>query len=102
MSLVALHRAQFDIGSGVRVEIESVVGRGLALKAPIVIPGLLSADEEADAEQLGATGLLPMCWRDAGELFEQFQLREDTDYFVDVTVPLPISDASQRASVHPA
>jgi predicted component of viral defense system (DUF524 family) len=43
-----------------------------------------------------------MCWRDGGELFEAFQLREDTDYFVDVTVPLPIVEASQRSSAHQA
>jgi predicted component of viral defense system (DUF524 family) len=102
MSLVALHRAHFDIGAGVQIEIESVLGRGQSLAAPLAALGLLSADEEVDPEQFSPGGLPPMCWRDGGELFEPFQLREDTDYFVDVTVPLPLVEACQRSTTHSA
>lgn len=102
MSFVALHRAHFDLGSGVQIEIESTVGRGQALKTLLAAPGLVSADEEVDAKLFGSGGLPPMCWRDSGELFEPFQLREDTDYFVDITVPLPMGEASQRTATHPA
>lgn len=102
MSLVALHRAHFDLGSGIQIEIESTVGRGRVLKTLLPAPNLLSVDEELDAEQFSSGGLPPMCWRDSGELFEPFQLREDTDYFVDITVPLPMGEASQRSAAHPA
>lgn len=102
MSLVALHRVHFDIGSGVQIEIESVLGRGQTHAVLFAAPGLVSADEEVDAKQFSSGGLPPMCWRAGGELFEPFQLREDTDYFVDVTVPLPIVETCQRAATHSA
>ncbi|MGL6436439.1 DUF2357 domain-containing protein [Aeromonas caviae] len=102
MSLVALHRAHFDIGADIQVEIESVLGRGQPLLTPLTAPGLLSADAEVDAEQLCSGSLPPMCWRPAGELFEPFQLREDTDYFVDVTVPLSMDEACRLSATHSA
>lgn len=43
-----------------------------------------------------------MCWRDVGHLFEKFQLREDTDYFVDVATPFSLQDATQKAKANPA
>lgn len=40
-----------------------------------------------------------MCWReDAPILFERLQLRENTDYYVDVTLPLSKEEAQQQAS----
>lgn len=102
MFQVALHRAHFDIGAGVQIEIESVLGRGQALAAPLAAPGLVSADEEVDAKQFSSGGLPAMCWRAGGELFEPFQLREDTDYLVDVTVPLSMVEACQRSNKHSA
>ncbi len=38
-----------------------------------------------------------MCWRESGHLFERFQLREDTDYFVDVALPISLGEAFERA-----
>lgn len=102
MSSVALHRAHFDIGAGIQIEIETALGRGQSLENPLSISGLISADREIDAEQLSSDGLPPMCWREGSELFEPFQLREDTDYFVDVTIPLPILEATHRSDTHPA
>jgi len=102
MSLVALHRAHFDLGSGVHIEIESTIGRGHPLTTSLAAAGLVSADEETDAEQISSAGLPAMCWRDSGELFEFFQLREDTDYFLDITIPLPLEEARRRAATHPA
>lgn len=102
MSPVALHRAQFDLGSGVQIEIEATLGRGQSLTAALAAPGLIAAEEEADAEHVSSGGVPPMCWREGGVLFEPFQLREDTDYFVDVTIPLSLAEATQRAVEHPA
>lgn len=102
MAPVALHRARFDLGAGVKVEIETTVGRGIKLEEPPSAPGLVEAEGEIEAEVLSSGGMLPMCWRDAGHLFDSFQLREDTDYFIDVTVPVDLSEASRRAEAYPA
>lgn len=102
MALVALHRAQFDLNSGIEVEIESVTGKGGALTAPLTALSLKSADEEIDADIISSGGIPPMCWRDGNVLFEAFQLREDTDYFLDVTIPLSITEATERSSIHTA
>ncbi|NKD87774.1 DUF2357 domain-containing protein [Haematospirillum sp. 15-248] len=102
MSPVALHRAQFDLGSGIQLEIEATLGRGRPLAALLDAPALIAAEEEVDAGQLSSGGVPPMCWREGGVLFEPFQLREDTDYFVDVTIPLPLAEAAQRSTEHPA
>lgn len=102
MSLVALHRARFDLGVSVQIEIETTLGRGRLLPTLWSAPGLIGADEEIDADALGLGGMPPMCWRDSGHLFEPFQLREDTDYFIDVTVPLAMADARRMAAAHAA
>jgi predicted component of viral defense system (DUF524 family) len=102
MPLIALHRVHFDIGAGVQIEIESAIGRPGELAPSLSVPGLVSADVEVDPEQLSSGRMPPMCWRDTGELFECFQLREDTDYFIDVTIPLPLAEAIHRATAHAA
>lgn len=102
MSLVALHRARFDLGSGVVLDIESALGQGKPFAFSQPIPGLLAAEEELDAASLESGGVLPMCWRETDQLFEPFQLREDSDYFIDITVPLPLVDVEQQATIHPA
>ena len=100
MSPVALHRAKFDLGSGIQIEIESALGRGNALSSLFPFQGLIAADEEVDPIQLDSTELPAMCWREVGDLFEPLQLREDTDYFVDIAIPMPIDEAIRRAAAH--
>lgn len=102
MAPVALHRARFDLGDSVQVEIETTLGHGRALPSLWGRPGLIEADEEIDADVLSSGGMPAMCWRDSGHLFEPFQLREDTDYLVDVTVPAAMVDACRLATAHPA
>lgn len=102
MAVIALHRARFDLGSSVLVEIETTLGQGRVLPVLWDAPGLIEADEEIEAAALTSGGMPPMCWRDSGHLFEPFQLREDTDYLVDVTVPVSLLDATRLAAAHPA
>lgn len=102
MAFVPLHRACFDLGTGAILDIETALGKGEVLHMDLGAPGLLSAEQEAEAESVLSGGMPPMCWRDAGHLFESFQLREDTDYFVDVSLPVSLKDAEEQACTHPA
>lgn len=103
MSFVSLHRARFDLGAGCWIDIEADLGKGNPLAGgAIQSDSLISAEEEVMADEVSSGGILPMCWRDAGELFEKFQLREDTDYFVDVATPLPMQEAIQQSQANPA
>lgn len=97
MAGLALHRVRFDLGQGVRLELETTDGRGRAIDAPLPDERLLGVEEELDVAGVVSGGMFPMCWRDAGQLFEPFQLREDTDYFVDVSVPVDIDEAQRQA-----
>lgn len=102
MSYVPLHRARFDLGGGCWIDIESALGASGPLPAAVDAESLLSAEGEAQTDQVLSGGIPPMCWRDAGHLFEKFQLREDTDYYVDVLTPLPLDAARQRLAENPA
>ncbi|HBD37468.1 MAG TPA: hypothetical protein DC084_28185, partial [Cupriavidus sp.] len=103
MSFVPLHRARFDLGAGCWIDIEADLGEGKPLsEGAIQSDCLLSAEEEARADEVSSGGIPPMCWRDAGELFEKFQLREDTDYFVDVATPSSMDEAVKQCKANPA
>lgn len=102
MSYVGLHRARFDLGAGCWIDIESALGASGPLSAAVELDSLLSAEGEALINQVLSGGIPPMSWRDAGHLFEKFQLREDTDYYVDVLTPFPLDEARQRMAENPA
>lgn len=97
MTVIALHRAQFDLGDGASIDIETTLGRGQPSATLSDVPNLVSSEVELDVASVSSGGIPPMCWRESGHLFERFQLREDTDYFVDVSLPLPLAEASERA-----
>lgn len=99
---VPLHRVQFQMADGVLLDIESTDGRGGPGATSLPDERIVAAEEEIESAGLVAGGMVPMCWRDAGHLFEPFQLREDTDYFVDVCVPLSFDDAVTSAKAHDA
>lgn len=102
MSNVALHRVRFDLGAGCWIDIETSTGIGKSLPSPIEEPPLLSAEEATPLEVGASDGPPAMCWRDVGELFEKFQLREDTSYFVDIATPYTLDKATQKAEADPA
>lgn len=102
MSYVPLHRARFDLGGGCWIDIEAALGASGPLAEAVDAEFLLSAEGEAQLGQVLSGGIPPMCWRDAGHLFEKFQLREDTDYYVDVLTPLSLGEARQRLAENPA
>lgn len=98
---VALHRAKFNLGSGASIDIEAALGRGRPAAVNWEAPDMLSAETEIDADTVASGGMLPMCWREAGHLFERFQLREDTDYFVDISLPISLDEATERSKAGP-
>lgn len=102
MEPLALHRVFFSFPSGVALDIESALGRGVPLDVLPVEPFMASAEFETEASSLASGGIFPICWRDAGALFERFQLREDSDYFIDITVPISLEEAAKRAKAHSA
>jgi uncharacterized protein len=102
MSFVPLHRARFGLDTGCWIDIEADLGVGKPIaEGTIQSDSLMSAEEETKAGEVSSDGIPPMCWRDSGELFEKFQLREDTDYFVDVATPLPMREAVHLCQANP-
>ena len=85
----ALHRAKFVWDDRTSLEIEWSKGRGAPISAIPALPYLTEADEEVEPDcDLGA-GVPALCWReDAPVLFERFQMRENTEYYLDITVPM--------------
>ncbi|WP_423179634.1 DUF2357 domain-containing protein [Stenotrophomonas sp. CASM110] len=102
MSYVTLHRARFDLGAGCWIDVEAALGAAGPLAPVIEAESLLSGEGELQEDQVLSGGIPPMCWRDAGHLFEKFQLREDTDYYVDVLTPFALDEACQRLAENPA
>ena len=48
-------------------------------------------------------GVPAICWRDdTPVLFERLHLRENTDYFIDITLPIPKAEALRQTRERPA
>lgn len=97
-----LHRVTFSWGADTHVELEWSKGRGRPLDILPTASNLTLAEEELDLDEAAARGVPALCWRDdAPVLFERFQLRENTEYFVDVTLPMSMSEAKGAADSQP-
>jgi len=92
-----LHRIRFDWGNGAALELENVTGSGVVIPDFRPRHSVAYAEQETDPAHIANPVSSPMCWRD-GEptLFEDFQLREQCQYFIDVTVPLSLAEAKVR------
>lgn len=99
MSLpVPLHRCRVSWANDAYVDIEHTRGVGGQHFEPVLLDAAtLTSQEEAD-ERIRADGLTPpMCIRENGTLFRPFQLREETNYFIDICVPIGKQQALERA-----
>src|SRR5277367_6996889 len=95
---ISLHRVRFRWGRDREIEIEAARGRGTACEALLAAPALALVEQEIEPDEFAARGIPAMCWRDdVSPLFEPFQLRENTDYFIDVTLPLSKAAAEGEA-----
>lgn len=95
---VPLHRARFSWGAKKHLDIEWSKGHGTQLAAGPAAPRLVMAELEASPDEDSARGIPALCWReDSPVLFERFQLRENTEYLIDVTLPAGLTELQQRA-----
>lgn len=101
MTTHSLHTAKFSFSCGVTLQIESRAGSASQLLSIMHAPDA-EAEFWLETENDWASGLPPMRWCEEGELFEKFQLREDSEFFVDVAVPLGLDQAVSKAAENPA
>ena len=85
---IPLHRVRFSWGDKTHFDLEWSKGCGKRLSVFPAAPQLVMAEEETELDEHAARGIPAICWReDCPVLFERFQLRENTEYLVDVTLP---------------
>lgn len=97
--VVPLHRIRYSWGPRSHIEIEWNKGRGVPLSLPLAIPGAVFAEAEVEPDDTTALGIPALCWReDTPVLFERFQLRENTEYFIDITLPIGRAEAEAAYS----
>lgn len=88
-----LHRVRFSWGPRTHLDIEWSKGRGQGIPPLPEVPCMTLAEEEVEPDEYASRGIPPICWRSSNSvLFERFQLREDTEYLVDVTLPQSIDE----------
>jgi len=102
--MAPLHRVRFVWDADRQIEIEAAKGCGVMLAVPpIMEPTVELVESEAEPDDRAKRGIPAMCWRDdVPPLFERFQLRENTDYFVDITLPIAKDAAAGHAAVNRA
>lgn len=101
--MTPLHRVRFTWGGGQQIEIEAMKGRGEA--APLVAeePSISFVERETEPDSFTLRGIPSISWRnDTPPLFEPFQLREHTQYFVDITLPISRAEAEAQYLQRPA
>lgn len=91
--VIPLHRVRFSWGSNTHLDIEWSKGRGQEIPVLPEAAGMTLVEEETDLDEHAVRGIPAICWRsNTPVLFERFQLREDTEYLVDITLPRPIEE----------
>lgn len=93
-----IHRVRFTWGADRQIEIESVKGRGAPALILVDDPAFSLIETEAFPDEFTLRGIPAICWRDdVPPLFERFQLREHTEYFIDITLPINKAEAEALA-----
>jgi uncharacterized protein len=87
--VVPLHRVRFSWSPSTHIDIEWAKGKGETMANFAPLPSLTLCEREMAPDDYADRGVPAICWRgDTPVLFERLQLRENTDYFIDVTVPI--------------
>ncbi|MDZ4099354.1 MAG: DUF2357 domain-containing protein [Methylophilaceae bacterium] len=99
--VIPLHRIRFSWGPRTHLDIEWSKGRGQGISLLSEVPNVSLAEQEVEPDEYASRGIPPICWRaSAPVLFERFQLREDTEYLVDVTVPRTVAELLRDTPCH--
>lgn len=86
---IPLHRIRFQWSDGVCLDLEWVKGRGIPTTLSDFPPEVTYVENEAEPDIACLHGIPPICYRaDSPAIFEPFQLRENTEYFLDVALPV--------------
>ncbi|MFL6305874.1 MAG: DUF2357 domain-containing protein [Candidatus Sulfotelmatobacter sp.] len=100
---VPLHRIRLSWPPSTHIDIEWAKGQGAALPGFAPVPTVTLGERELAPDDDAARGVPAICWRDdTPVLFERLHLRENTDYFIDVTLPIPKAEAERQAREKPA
>lgn len=100
---VPLHRLRFSWPPSTHIDIEWTKGEGAPLPDFAPAPSITLCERELELDEYAARGVPALCWRDdAPVLFERLHLRENTDYFIDVTLPIPKAEAMRRSRQRPS
>jgi hypothetical protein len=100
---VPLHRVRFSWAPSTHIDIEWAKGDGEVLAGFAPIPSVTLCERETAPDDYAIRGVPAICWRDdTPVLFERLQLRENTDYFIDITLPIPKAEALRQTRERPA
>jgi len=99
---IALHRVRFSWAPSTHIDIEWTKGEGETLEAFAPVPLMSLCERETAPDDYAMRGVPSICWRDdTPVLFERLQLRENTDYFIDITLPMPKTEAVRQIQQQP-
>ena len=100
--VIPLHRIRFSWASTTHIDIEWAKGTGDLLEDFAPLPSVTLCEREIAMDEYAVRGVPAICWRDdTPVLFECLQLRENTDYFIDVTLPMPKAEAARKSLQKP-
>ena len=98
--VLALHRIRFAVDADTEIDLEWTKGKR-GPQASVSIPRVSVAEVELEPDEQ-SNQVPPIAWRaDSPALFAPLQLREDTEYFLDITLPFSMSDAQKLAEETP-
>jgi predicted component of viral defense system (DUF524 family) len=91
------HQLRFEWPSGAGIEIESVSGESANWIEEPLVPNATGAATENKLDPLAQRGIPALAFRpEPASLYEPLQLREQTDYLVDITLPIPREVAREK------
>lgn len=94
---IPLHRVRFSLAPSTHIDIEWAKGEGEAILDFAPLPSMTIVEREIAPDDCAVRGVPAICWRNDGPvLFEHLQLRENTDYFLDIALPVPKIDAVRQ------
>lgn len=100
---IPLHRVRFSWGPSTHVDIEWAKGAGEPMTGFAPLPGMTVCERETSPDEYAVRGVPAICWRDdTPVLFERLQLRENTNYFLDIALPVTKAEAVRQIREKPA